>query len=322
MKIMSLIRQLTIYLLIAGTGILSSCDSIFENLPECRLYVQFKYDYNILSVDAFHTQVDKVELYVFDKDGKYLMRQSEEGVSLATGSYLMEIKLPVGEYKFMAWAGAHDSYEIVSLTPGTSTIEELQLKLKRDQSLIVDKELEPLWYGEIIDVNFTGITHQTETINLIKDTNKVRFVFQGQTPEWKINVDDYTYEIIESNGYLNYDNSLLPDDVLNYQPYYQEQTDENAGIVELNTMRLMADRNTRLVVTEKATGDKVFDINLTNFLIMLRMDEYSKWTNQEYLDREDQYRVVFIFSGSGSDAWLAIRININGWTHYIQTGEV
>ena len=31
--------------------------------------------------DAFHAQVDKVELYVFDKDGKFLFKQAEEGAS-------------------------------------------------------------------------------------------------------------------------------------------------------------------------------------------------------------------------------------------------
>lgn len=55
----------------------------------------------MLFTDAFHTQVDKVELYVFDKEGKFLFMQSEEGDVLATGSYLMEVKLPVGQYRFL-----------------------------------------------------------------------------------------------------------------------------------------------------------------------------------------------------------------------------
>ncbi|NDV59195.1 FimB/Mfa2 family fimbrial subunit [Bacteroides sp. 519] len=314
----------TLTLLIACTWFITSCTNLFEDLPECRLFVKFKYDYNMHSVDAFHKQVDKVELYVFDKDGKFLFKQTEEGSPLATGNYLMEVEAPIGEYKFMAWAGAHDSYDIVSLTPGTSTIEELKLKLKRPQSLIINKELEPLWYGEIIDVNFTGTKHQTEIINLIKDTNKVRFIFQGRTTDWQMNVDDYTYEIIESNGYLDYDNSLLSDDALSYQPYYKEQVEPSAGLVELNTMRLMANRQAYFKVTEKATGKIVFDVNLANFLIMLRLEEYKNWSNQEYLDREDSYRVVLFFSeeGSTTDSWLAVQIQINGWTHYLQTSEV
>lgn len=52
---------------------------------------------------------------------------------------------------------------------------------------------------------------------------------------------DYDYEIIESNGYLGHDNSLLDDDVLSFQPYFMEQKNPSAAAVELNTMRLMED---------------------------------------------------------------------------------
>ena len=72
MKINGLIHQFTFGMLIVAIWLLSSCTNLYEDLPECRLFVKFKYDYNMLYADAFHTQVDKVELYVFDKDGKYL----------------------------------------------------------------------------------------------------------------------------------------------------------------------------------------------------------------------------------------------------------
>ena len=163
-----------------------SCDSFKEDLPECRLSVKFKYDYNMEFADAFHTQVDKVELYDIDKDGKFLFKQAEEGGSLSTGNYLMEVALPVGEYQFVAWAGARDSYDITSLIPETSTFTDLKLQLKREESLIIDKELETLWYGEIINVNFTGTIHQTETINLIIDTKRVRFIFQSYANNWEL----------------------------------------------------------------------------------------------------------------------------------------
>jgi hypothetical protein len=40
---------------------------------------------------------------------------------------------------------------------------------------------------------------------------------------------------------------------------------------------------------------------------------------QEYLDREDEYKIIFFFSDS--TAWNAVQININGWTWYIQNEE-
>ncbi|RGS35577.1 FimB/Mfa2 family fimbrial subunit [Bacteroides cellulosilyticus] len=319
MKINGLIHQFTFGMLIVAIWLLSSCTNLYEDLPECRLFVKFKYDYNMLYADAFHTQVDKVELYVFDKDGKYLFKQSEEGAALVTGSYLMEVELPVGEYQFMAWAGAHDSYDITSMTPGSSTITDMKLQLIREESFIIKHELEPLWYGEIIKVNFTGTTHQTETINLIKDTNKVRFVFQGYREDsWQVNVNDYDYEIIESNGHLAHDNSLLDDDVLSFQPYITEQVSPYSAAVELNTMRLMANRQTRFVVTEKATGKKVFNINLIDYLAMTKLGG-NKMETQEYLDRESEFKIIFFFSEA--ESWLAVQVQIGDWIWRIQTEE-
>lgn len=316
MKLKSLLRHIAMWFVLIGSLIMTSCDSFNEDLLECRLFVKFKYDYNMEFADAFHSQVDKVELYVFDKDGKFLFKQAEEGSTLGTGSYLMEVKLPVGQYQFMAWAGAHDSYDITSLQAGVSSITDLKLQLKREETLIIDKELEPLWYGEINNVDFTGTTDQTEVINLIKDTNKVRFVFQGSNEDsWGVDVNAYTYEIIESNGYLAHDNSLLGDDNLSFRPYHIEQKNLAAGIVELNTMRFLANRNARFVVTEKATGKKVFNINLTDFLVMTKIEGHNM-SAQEYLDRESEYKIVFIFADN--DPWLVLQININGWTWYFQ----
>ena len=180
MKLKSLRTSATLIVLLAVSLLTFSCNSFDERLPECRLLVKFKYDYNMLHTDAFHTQVDRVELYIFDKDGRYLFSQVEEGEVLATGYYTMEVKLPVGEYQLLAWAGAHDSYEI-TIPNGGTTLTEMKLQLMREESLVINKELEPLWYGGINHVKFTGTANQMEVINLIKDTNKIRFIFQGSS---------------------------------------------------------------------------------------------------------------------------------------------
>ena len=233
--------------------------------------------------------------------------------ALSTGNYLMEVELPVGQYQFMAWAGARDSYDITSLTPGVSTLTDLKLKLKREASLIINKRMETLWYGEVINVNFDGTVHQTETINLIRDTKIVRFGFQSYTGSWTLDMNDYDYEIIESNGHLGHDNSLLDDDVLSFRPYYMEQKDPATAYVDMNTMRLMEDRKTRLVLTEKASGKRVFDINLIDYLAMTNA-EGKNLSTQEYLDRQSNYHIIFFLS----ESWLAVQIVVNGWVHRIQ----
>lgn len=59
MKQNRLIRYTIWGILIICPWILTSCDMFHEDLPECRLFVKFKYDYNMLFTDAFHTQVVK-----------------------------------------------------------------------------------------------------------------------------------------------------------------------------------------------------------------------------------------------------------------------
>jgi len=320
-------QQFIFSLLIVSALLMTSCIKD-DALPECGLFVRFQYNYNMLSADAFSTQVNKVDLYIFDEEGLFLSSQTEEGTPLASGDYRMKISLPKGKYKIMAWAGARDSYERPVLIPGSSTIGDLTLKLKRNQSLIIDKEIDPLWYGEILELNYDGQQNRTETVNFIKDTNKIRFVFLGKTSDWKIDMNNYVFELLESNGFLDHTNSLLNDDILSYRPYYTEQKSPSAGVIELNTMRLMADRKTRFVVTNKTTGKRELDINLIDFLDMIEMEGH-KWSLQEYLDRQDEYAIVFLLSNDNNggnnengNPWIAVQLNINGWTLYLQDEEI
>ena len=60
MKLKSLRTSATLIVLLAVSLLTFSCNSFDERLPECRLLVKFKYDYNMLHTDAFHTQVDSI----------------------------------------------------------------------------------------------------------------------------------------------------------------------------------------------------------------------------------------------------------------------
>ena len=184
--------------------------------------------------------------------------------------------------------------------------------------------MEPLWYGEINDIHFTGNVNLVETINLIKNTNTVRFIFQQpENSGGGFAVDDYDYEILESNGYLDHQNQLKDDDELSFRPYYSKQISPAAIGVELNTMRLMEDRPTRFVVTEKATNKPVFNISLTDYFSKTMMAGRN-WSTQEYFDRQDEWDVVFYFAGeNGEGLWHAVQVIINDWTWHIQDeGEV
>ena len=62
MNFKSHVNLLIIGLLMIGTGIFISCDAFNENLPECRLFVKFKYDYNMLSTAMKKRNEEKAKI--------------------------------------------------------------------------------------------------------------------------------------------------------------------------------------------------------------------------------------------------------------------
>ena len=53
MELKNLIHYFCLSLfLVTGSLFVTSCNIFDEDLPECRLYVKFKYDYNMLFTDG------------------------------------------------------------------------------------------------------------------------------------------------------------------------------------------------------------------------------------------------------------------------------
>ena len=88
-----------IWLPLAAAATLSSCDMMTEDRDDCPtgLYLTFKYDYNLQRADMFGDHVGAVDVYVFDKDGKYVKTLSEANAGpvrpLASPTYAMHANL-------------------------------------------------------------------------------------------------------------------------------------------------------------------------------------------------------------------------------------
>ena len=287
--------------------VLFSCTSIDETLSECQLYVSFRYDYNMEFTDAFATQVNRVDVFVFDKDGTFIMKKSEQGKTLGSGSYRMQLQLPIGEYRIATWAGMSDAFEMPEPVAGKSTLEDLTVKMKREESLIHNKVLEPLWYGEIQTVNFTGKQEQTETVRLIKVTNKFRFILQKSGPGEELDMNDCLFEIRADNGYYDWNNDLLDDDMISYQPYH---------VAEMNTMRLLEHKKVYLTLTRKSDSKELMKVDLIPYLLLTKMEGHNI-PAQEYLDRQSEYAIVFFYNPELLN-FLSTKIMINGWTIWLK----
>lgn len=295
--------------------VLFSCTSIDETLPECRLYVRFRYDYNMEFSDAFASQVNRVDVFVFDKDGTFVIKKSEQGETLG-GSYRMPLPLPAGEYRIAAWAGMSDDFEMPEPVAGKTTLEELTVRMKREESLVHNKALNPLWYGGVHAVSFTGRQEQTETVSLIKDTNKFRFILQKSGPGEELDINDCLFEIRADNGYYDWNNDLLDDDMISYRPYYLEKVEDVGIVVEMNTMRLLEHKKVYLTLTRKSDGKELMRIDLIPYLLLTKMEGHNI-PAQEYLDRQSEYAIVFFYNPELLN-FLSTKIVINGWTIWLK----
>lgn len=327
-----------------------SCGWINEDLPECpptELRLRFVYDYNMLNADAFSSQVGAVTVYVFDESNKLVTTKTEEDRSLLSQmGYEMvfdDSELVVGKkYRFVTVAFQKSSREIES-TDGAKfrvadikqgdPIEKLDVTLDREKgsdgrSYVVNKNhpLDTLWMSRTD--NYAELNTQVttrETVNLMRDTKNITLTLRqlNHADEQNIDIADYDISITDSNGWLNYDNSLKADEQLVYTPYalwntsYDDEETRSAVIryaahADLSVSRLIyhddSSKNARLSIRNTKTGANVAQINLPKFLSDGRSSIEQIYSPQEFLDREYAYRLDFFLRG---DTWVYVDIWIS-----------
>ena len=167
-------------------------------------------------------------------------------------------------------------------------------------------ELHPLWHS-LDTFTVTRDMPEADTISLAKNTNKLRVVLQNVMGE-DMDVNNFSFRIVADNGYMDYDNSLLQDPTIHYLPYYTENVELGAdptpgatvggqyvAVAEMNTMRLMAGRNYRLIIRHHGWEKDVLNVNLNDYLLLTKMEGH-RISPQEYLDRQDEYSIIFFLT--------------------------
>lgn len=336
MKVSAYIERMKMWtLLLAAAGFtMASCGSILdEEDVDCstEYRVKFKYDNNLKFADAFANEVKSVVLYAFDEEGKFVYQRTEEGDILAEDDYNMQVEVQPGDYNLIAWAKGKgdETFSIPILTEGVSTIEELNCKMDRIYSRAADgtaevrKDLRPLFHGQVQKQSFSrAASTQVATIHLTKNTNNVRIVLQHLSGE-TVNADNFTFTIEDENGLMNYDNKLLDDEPLTYYAWHTDSgtadmnengarttTSVGVAIAELTVGRLVVENKPVLTITNKK-GEKVLSIPLIDYALLVKGYYNREMTDQEYLDRQDEYNMTFFLDEN--DHWASSRILINGW---------
>ena len=292
---------------------LYACDWIHDDsLPLCEFRLYFKYDYNMKFADAFQHEVDFVTLFFCDQEGNFLFQRRIEKSELDERNSIA-LDMEPGTYQVVTWAGLDKgSYAWNDPAEASRAVERAQdvkVRTLREDDTTQPNELHPLWHS-LDTFTVTRDMPEEKVISLAKNTNKLRVVLQNVMGE-DMDVNNFSFRIVADNGYMDYDNTLLDDDTISYLPYHTESVDIAAGsaddqingkpanqyvaVAELNTMRLMAGENYRLIVRHKDWKNDVLNVNLNQYLLLTQMEGHDI-PAQEYLDRQDEYSIVFFLT--------------------------
>lgn len=345
-----------ILLLTVLAGAMASCDSVLDfEEGDCSIEyrVKFKYDYNIDRVDAFAQEVKSVTLYAFDDNGNFVYQKTDQGTPLEDGNYSMKLDIEPGNYHLVAWAGLDNQSFAVPLMTTDSKIDDLTVLTLRNKTsqtradgeegqYIVKEKLSDLWHGEVTQQAFTRSGRQNIiTVPLVKNTNTIRIVIaQVNTNPDKpvtraINKDRFSYALYDDNGWMNYDNTLLKDNLLTYLPYVTEnseittralsadgQTESEypAAVAEISVARLLETQKPQLKIIDQETGKSLLgNGSLIGYLSLLKPSQL-QMPLQEYLDREDNYGMIFFVDENLT--LLKSVIQINDWVVQINDFEL
>lgn len=330
----------SIVLLLTTSCVKDGLDECPPEGGEYYSYIRFIYEYNMSFEDLFHRQVSSVDVYLFDDDGVYIQKLTDEagkgkGPTFPKG-YVMGLPEDYKETtQFVAFPGVRqERLKASAMTPGVSTINDLYVNLNGSTDYMLDTELDPFWHGSIAYTRTKVERNDTTVISLKKNTNNFRIVFQSldEDEEEELDVAQFTTQIKIANATYDAYNAITNPQVWTYKPFYQENDLElNAAVVELNTLRLMADGDNRFIVRYEPKNEEILNLNLNKYLNGLKLQQYSNMPLQEFLDREDEYKIIIFLRTEidGGDPnpkpdkhWIAARVSINGWEIRDQGSEI
>ncbi len=331
---------------VIALGSLSSCDSaIYDDEGDCSVHyrVTFTYDMNMKWANAFPHEVKSVTLYIYDRNGQLVMSKTDNSTALASPDYFMDVEVLPGKYDLLVWASGNSpidnptAFEVASASPG-SAMNTLGAKMPldgtADAGLYVDRDIVPLYHGIMRGVDFPD-TYGNVTlgpVSLTKDTNVMQVLLQN-TDGTTMNADDFSFYITAANNELDYLNKVVSTTQFSYRPWAmtltsasldkpeaqaaskalaRAQTEANGILAELSTGRLIDTRTPRLVVRRNSDGEDIININLIQYLLMVKGEYNRQMSDQEYLDRNDNYSLMF-FVDDNRNWYIAGGVYINGW---------
>lgn len=194
----------------------------------------------------------------------------------------------------------------------------------------------------------------TSTLSLMKCTKTYRIVllpYENDQADFK--PENFDVRIEGSSAWLDHKGEKVKDEGITYLPYNMERranydgahTEVNeepvdqALIYDLSSSRMFerqsdrravrdGDKNNyddkRIIITDLRDKDnpiELFNHSLPWFLALCGEKVNPNWDDQEYLDREDHYVLMFYVSDK-RDYNMITKVNVNGWNVNIKDTEL
>lgn len=302
---------------------MQSC--IKEDTSGCHFGVNVTYVYvkNPSGTNKFDSQVNKIILYIFDKDNLYVGNVTEQGGQL-TNDYVQSVPLPQeGVYNFVAWGAGpgYGDYEIVQKTAngcdknfivGVTRLSDMRMRVVEGKKGVIDTEINNLFFGSLHKVHVkSGSAYMPIKIDLMKNTNTINLSMTGFGLAKTSLAASIKYDVTISTtgGVYNFDNTVdKPSSSQYLYRHYKFQVDGETLTHTLKTLQLLTWRKMMLSITETETGQVV--LSPTDVVAMIMKNP--AYGTQDDLDREDTYRITITKD-------IEVTIDINGWK-IIDTG--
>ena len=309
---------------------LSSCQSMVYDVPseDCvPVYlIHFRYDYNAKSADAAAQEVKDIALHVFDDKGVFVTRLVADGEALKRDGFRMKLSgINPGKYTFVAWGGTENNPHFIlpTLTPGTSKLDDLQVAINNVEGKVSENIADPSALFHVIlrdqELSADAIGEQVIEAGMMKNTNYLLVHIASVSED--LDPTKYHLSITSSdNEVMGYDNRVSGR-MLQYLPWASTQVDLEGITMEgaINTKglvgefmlgRILTDSKARLELRDE-NGDILYSVPLAKTLLIGKGKYRSEWSDQEYLDRVDEYRLQIILNSRYK--WRTVRLMVNGW---------
>ncbi len=299
-----------------------SCNIIYDDLDPCPrgVNLRFVFDYNMEYANVFPSKVDCYTLLIYDKQGNFLKSFSEEGDKLKDENYRLKIDLPHGSYHFVVYGGItcrNRSFSFVH-DPVNGMLSDLRVRMNYRNGMS-DQLLHDFYHGAM-DVTVDGEMYQDMTIYMMRNTNHIRVLLQHLNGS-SIPLDQFKILIEDDNTLFDAANNLISDGMILYTPWTMGKVrndaaaDDNTspiGFAEFSTSRFSVNVNNRLIVRRADNDEEVLNIPLNKYLLLLKSERFGQMDAQEFLDRENDWSIVFFLDSK--NIWINSRIIVNGWT--------